>query len=555
MTSYIIRRVLLMFPTMLGIMTHCFFNSEFVPGGPIDQVRAQLEGKGQGGPARGAGPASAKHRRLNAKDEMRLLRQYNYHITRGERYLRTILWYSPDSIITSKEVDDGESTYFQAHGRKHVVVRADGDPAGSYRAFEAGPRDTDGKISREVAYDPEKGLLRDTADPAVTYDAKTGKRLSGAAGPDLLPARVRLRPASRTETLRLAYDADGKTRDLRADSLLKEARQQPDAGVAERPGGGVTVTVRLPNAEHPNQTVTLDWSPETQTLTRRDDYTEVFLDESVWRSLANWENWHGYFLLKFGRSVHSPDRTANEVIFSKLPVSIRLGVVSFFITYLTSLLLGIAKAVRNGSRFDFWTSTTVLFGYSIPGFTLAVVLLALCGETDTAWVGLFPQGDLHSLGQAYERLGFWGRLWDDVHHMAAPVICYTIGSFATLTMFTKNNVLNETHQLYAVAARARGLSERKVLFKHILRNALVPLITVFPASFLFMFFGGSLLIERIFNLDGLGLLGYTALMNRDYPLVMGDLFMFGLLGLVARLVTDVCYVIADPRISFEASQS
>jgi microcin C transport system permease protein len=139
--------------------------------------------------------------------------------------------------------------------------------------------------------------------------------------------------------------------------------------------------------------------------------------------------------------------------------------------------------------------------------------------------------------------------------MLAPAICLTIGSFATLTMFTKNNILNETHQLYAVAARARGLSERKVLFKHILRNAFVPLVTGFPGSFLFMFFGGSLLIEKIFNLQGIGLLGYTAIMGRDYPLVMGDLFMFGALGLFARLLTDICYVIADPRISFEESKS
>jgi microcin C transport system permease protein len=243
------------------------------------------------------------------------------------------------------------------------------------------------------------------------------------------------------------------------------------------------------------------------------------------------------------------------LIKERLPVSMRLGLLSFFITYTGCIALGILKAVKHQTRFDTWSSVVILIGYSIPGFVLAVFLLANFSETESAFVHIFPTGRIHSLPEIYNNLSPLGKFWDNIHHMLAPAICLTIGSFAVLTMFTKNNILNENNQLYAVAARARGLSERKVLFKHILRNAFVPLVTGFPSSFLMMFFTGSLLIEKIFNLPGIGLLGYTAIMGRDYPVVMGNLFMFGALGLFARLLTDICYVIADPRISFDASKA
>jgi microcin C transport system permease protein len=579
MTSYIIRRLLLMLPTLIGIMTLCFLISEFVPGGPIDQVRAVLEGKGPGSGGREAGGSAggsgnrgaseAKIRKINPKEEMRLLRQYGYHTTRLERYLRTILWYSPDSAITSKEIDVDEGIYFQNHRHKHIVIRVR-DPQGNdvYRAFAAAPFLGMKTVPRagffrlfsstrqaadhgnEVFYDKIAGVLRDTLEPAICYDAVTGARLPAGSGPGLTPINLKTQAASRRTTYRLAYK-EGTTSNLLADSILQEARQKvlPAEPVRKEPDGSETLVNRLPS-----QILTTRWSPADKKLTVQDEYTEIYVKEPLWRSIVNWENWHGYFLLKFGNSIHY-NRPAYDLIAERLPVSMRLGILSFFITYIGCITLGISKAVRNGTPFDSWSSAVVLVGYSIPGFVLAVVLLAFFGEVESSWIQIFPSGGIHSPDAVYQTLTFSQKLWDNIHHMLAPAICLTIGSFATLTMFTKNNILNETHQLYAIAARARGLSERKVLFKHILRNAFVPLVTGFPGSFLFMFFGGSLLIEKIFNLQGIGLLGYTAIMGRDYPLVMGDLFMFGALGLFARLLTDICYVIADPRISFEGNKS
>ncbi len=576
MTSYIIRRLLLMVPTLIGIMTICFFISEFVPGGPIDQVRAVLEGKGQkgrgsetAGSAAGSGGIGEVKRRISPKDEMRLLRQYGYHTTRLERYLRTILWFNPDSVISSKEIDVGEGVYFQSHRRKQIVIRTrDAQGSDCYRAFEAAPCLGMKTVSRtgflswfsstrqvpdygnEVSYDAEAGLLRDIEDAKITYSAETGERLPAGSGPGLLQVKLKTAPASRKTTYRLIYDnpEETRTKDLLANSILQEARQKEGRKVPARTDPEILVSRR------PNQTLTVTWSPSRKRLTVLDDYTEIYVQEPLMPALANWENWHGYFLLKFGNSTVF-NRPAYDLFADRLPVSMRLGILSFFITYLGCITLGISKAIRNGSTYDTWSSAVVLIGYSIPGFVLAVVLLALFGASESAWLHWFPSGGIHAPDAVYQTMTGWQRFWNNIHHMLAPAICLTIGSFATLTMFTKNNILNETHQLYAVAARARGLSERKVLFKHILRNAFVPLITGFPSSFLFMFFGGSLLIEKIFNLQGIGLLGYTAIMNRDYPVVMGDLFMFGALGLFARLLTDICYVIADPRISFEENKS
>lgn len=560
-----------MIPTLVGIMTICFFISEFVPGGPIDQVRAILEGDGMGAGGgeiassgqNGPGMSAAKRKRIDPKDEMRLLRQYGYHTTRLERFFRTILWYSPDSIISSKEIDDGEGVYFTRHGRKCIVVRL-GDV---YHASQAQP-----ELGTEVHFDKEASVLRDVESGETTYDVATGKRLTGS-GPDLQTLAVTLSPASRNVRYPLAYADDAtapvaddleaterpfaeiagkRPANLLSNALLHEARDR-----AREAGGTITIdgkgVVTIVNTDS-SRTVYTIWNPSEELLDVRDEYIEISLNESRLRSLTNWENWHGYFLFKFGRSIHY-NKPSYELIKERLPVSVRLGMLSFFITYIGCVCLGILKAVLHQTRFDTWSSIVVLIGYSIPGFVLAVLLLAQFSETESAWVHLFPTGRLHALPEIYETLSPWGKFWNNVHHMLAPALCLTIGSFAVLTMFTKNNILNENNQLYAVAARARGLSERKVLFKHILRNAFVPLVTGFPSSFLMMFFTGSLLIEKIFNLPGIGLLSYTSIMGRDYPVVMGNLFIFAAMGLFARLLTDICYVIADPRISFDASKA
>jgi microcin C transport system permease protein len=228
-------------------------------------------------------------------------------------------------------------------------------------------------------------------------------------------------------------------------------------------------------------------------------------------------------------------------------VSISIGLWTFFITYLISVPLGIAKAVKNGSKFDVATSLIVLIGFAIPGFVLGVLLLVLFGG-GTFWQ-LFPLRNLTSDNWATLSLG--GKILDYLWHITLPVVASVVGSFAIVTMLTKNAFLDEIRKQYVLTARAKGLSERRVLWKHVFRNALLPLIVGFPAAFIGAFFTGSLLIETLFSLDGLGLLSYESVVRRDYPVVLGTLYLFTLIGLATKLISDLCYVWVDPRIQFE----
>jgi microcin C transport system permease protein len=235
-----------------------------------------------------------------------------------------------------------------------------------------------------------------------------------------------------------------------------------------------------------------------------------------------------------------------ELIKSKLPVSITIGLWTFFLTYLISVPLGISKAIRAGSRFDLVSSVIVLVGYAIPGFVLGVLLLVLFGGgTFFQW---FPIRGLTS--DNWDQLSLLGKVTDYLWHIALPVTASVVGSFAVITMLTKNAFLEEIRKQYVLTARSKGLSERRVLWKHIFRNALLPLVTGFPTAFIGAFFTGSLLIEQLFSLDGMGLLSYEAVVRRDYPVVLGTLYVFTLIGLAARLISDVCYVLVDPRIHF-----
>lgn len=234
------------------------------------------------------------------------------------------------------------------------------------------------------------------------------------------------------------------------------------------------------------------------------------------------------------------------LIKAKLPVSISLGLWTFFLTYLISVPLGIAKAVRHGTAFDLVTSTAILVGYAIPGFVLGVALLVLFGGG--SFLQLFPLRGLTS--DNWSQLGLAAKVTDYLWHITLPVVASVIGSFAVTTMLTKNTFLEEIRKQYVLTARAKGLSERAVLYKHIFRNAMIPLVTGFPSAFIGAFFTGSLLIETLFSLDGLGLLSYESVIKRDYPVVMGTLYLFTLIGLVTKLITDLCYVLVDPRVQF-----
>ena len=257
-----------------------------------------------------------------------------------------------------------------------------------------------------------------------------------------------------------------------------------------------------------------------------------------------WQMLGQYARFDLGKSFYYP-KTVWELVKEKLPVSISLGLWTFFLSYLISVPLGIAKAVRAGTRFDTLTSLIVLIGYAIPGFVLGVALLVIFGG-QLQW---FPLRGLTSSN--WETLSWGAKIVDYLWHITLPVTASVLGAFAVTTMLTKNAFLEEIRKQYVLTARAKGLSERTVLWKHVFRNALIPIVTGFPAAFIGAFFAGSLLIETLFSLDGLGLLSYESVMRRDYPVVLGTLYLFTLIGLVTKLISDLCYVWVDPRVKFD----
>jgi microcin C transport system permease protein len=249
--------------------------------------------------------------------------------------------------------------------------------------------------------------------------------------------------------------------------------------------------------------------------------------------------------LDFGESFTYEEPVLN-VITSKFPVSLQFGVVSLILSYLVCISLGVLKAIRHNSTFDFVTSFFLIALYSIPGFMLAILLIVyFAGGSFLSW---FPIGELYS--DNYFDLSLWGKIVDRVHHFILPLICYMIGSFTVLTMLMKNSLLDEIKKDYIRTARAKGLSEKIVYLKHALRNALIPIVTGL-GGFLSIFFAGSLLLESIFQLDGIGLLSFKSILQRDYNVIMGLLFIESVLLLLGNLLSDIAYIMVDPRINFE----
>jgi microcin C transport system permease protein len=249
----------------------------------------------------------------------------------------------------------------------------------------------------------------------------------------------------------------------------------------------------------------------------------------------------------FGSS-YFRDRKVVDLVIDKMPVSISIGLWTTLLVYLISIPLGIRKAVRDGSTFDVWTSGVIIFGYSIPSFLFAVLLIVLFAGG--RYFSIFPLRGLVS--DTFSQLAWWRQILDYLWHMALPITALVIGGFASLTMLTKNSFLDEINKQYVVTARAKGLTEHRVLYGHIFRNAMLLVIAGFPGAFVGILFTGALLIEIIFSLDGLGLLGFEAAINRDYPVMFATLYSFTLFGLVMKLVSDLTYTFVDPRIDFEA---
>ena len=256
-----------------------------------------------------------------------------------------------------------------------------------------------------------------------------------------------------------------------------------------------------------------------------------------------------YLMFDFGRS-YFRDVNVLQLIKEKLPVSISLGIWMLLITYLISIPLGIRKAVHDGERFDTWTSGVLVLGYAIPGFLVAVFLLVMfAGGSFVQW---FPLRGLTS--DNWDQLSLLGKIADYFWHLALPLTALSLGSFTTLTFLTRNSFLDEIRKQYVLTARAKGLAQRQVLYGHVFRNAMLLVIASFPGAFIHAFFTGSLLIETIFNLDGIGLLSFESAIKRDYPVVFASVYILALMGLVINLISDFIYTLVDPRIDFETRE-
>jgi microcin C transport system permease protein len=256
-----------------------------------------------------------------------------------------------------------------------------------------------------------------------------------------------------------------------------------------------------------------------------------------------------YARFDFGQS-YFRDISVLKLVGEKMPVSISLGLWMTLLSYAISIPLGIRKAIRDGSRFDTWTSGVIVVGYAIPGFLVAVLLIILFAGG--SFLDLFPLRGLTS--DNWSQLPWYGKILDYFWHLVLPMIAMSLSAFATTTLLTKNSFLDEIRKQYVMTARAKGLTERKVLYGHVFRNAMLIVIAGFPGAFIGAFFAGSLLIETIFSLDGLGLLGFESVLNRDYPVVFATLYIFSLMGLFINLISDLTYTWIDPRIDFETRE-
>jgi microcin C transport system permease protein len=249
--------------------------------------------------------------------------------------------------------------------------------------------------------------------------------------------------------------------------------------------------------------------------------------------------------LDFGDSF-TYEEEVTDVIMSKFPVSLQFGIISIILSYLISIPLGVYKAVKDGSTFDFISSFILFIAYAIPGFMLGILLIVYF--SGGSFLDIFPIGGLYS--DFYDEMNTWEQIVDRFYHFILPTICYTIGSYTTLTFLMKNSLMEEIKKDYVRTARAKGLGEKVVYLKHALRNALIPIVTGI-GGFLGIFFAGSLLIEKVFQLDGIGLLGFNSILSRDYNVIMGLIFIQALLMLIGNIISDICYVLVDPRIDFK----
>ncbi|QYN42788.1 microcin C ABC transporter permease YejB [Gilliamella sp. ESL0443] len=325
------------------------------------------------------------------------------------------------------------------------------------------------------------------------------------------------------------------------DQALSMIENGPEAGQTLLPGSETSPTILKEEKKQSNYQGGRGLDPEIVAMIEK----QYGFDQPIWERYIN--TLKQFIQFDFGNSFFKSESVLS-LIAKSLPVSISLGLWSTLIIYLISIPLGIRKAVKDGSIFDFWTSTLIIIGYAIPAFLLAVLLIVLFAG-GSYW-DIFPLRGL--ISNNFEQLDFWGKVKDYCWHICLPTIAMVVSGFATLTMLTKNSFLDEIRKQYVVTARAKGLSERQIMYKHVFRNATLLIVSGFPTSFVGILFTSSVLIEAIFSLKGLGLLGYEAIIQRDYPVIFGSLYIFTLIGLLTKLLSDLTYMLIDPRIDFEA---
>ena len=325
------------------------------------------------------------------------------------------------------------------------------------------------------------------------------------------------------------------------DQALAMIENDSNGGQSLLPGGESTASSSLHQKNESNYRGARGLDPQVVAMIEKQFGFDKPLFERYIDTLKN------YLSFDFGNSFFKSESVLG-LIAKSLPVSISLGLWSTLIVYMISIPLGIRKAVKDGSAFDFWSSMLIIIGYAIPAFLLAVLLIVLFAG-GSYW-DIFPLRGL--ISNNFDQLDFWEKVKDYAWHICLPTIAMVISGFASLTMLTKNLFLDEIRKQYVITARAKGLSERQILYKHVFRNATLLIVSGFPAAFVGILFTGSLLIEIIFSLNGLGLLGYEAIIQRDYPVIFGSLYIFTLIGLITKLLCDLSYMVIDPRIDFEA---
>ncbi|ELR65514.1 Oligopeptide transport system permease protein OppB [Photobacterium marinum] len=314
------------------------------------------------------------------------------------------------------------------------------------------------------------------------------------------------------------------------------------SGIMERfTGGGQEVAAVEPGESSSGYRGSRGLDPEVVEAIKKQFGFDKPLLERYWDMLKN------YATFNFGDSLFKGGNVI-DLIIDRLPVSISLGLWSTLIIYFVSIPLGIAKAIKHGSRFDIWSSAIVIVGYAIPGFLFAILLIIFFASGN--YFSWFPLRGLVS--SDFEQLTWYQQIGDYFWHLTLPILAMVIGGFATLTMLTKNSFLDEINKQYVVTARAKGLDERSILYRHVFRNAMLIIIAGFPAAFISIFFTGAMLIEVMFSLEGIGLLGFESTIQRDYPVVFSSLYIMTLLGLLLNIISDLTYTFVDPRIDFEA---